>query len=124
MRPTNAAEYAALIRESGLISDDQLQASAVAFEQEHGCLEQAEVRAFAEFLLNRELVTRWQDGKLSAGRYKGFLLAEKYRLLDHLSIDGDASNYLAVHLPTGRRVKIAISRHPDQGPPYTVTPWP
>ncbi len=64
----------------------------------------------AEYLVSKNLLTRWQAEKLLEGRHKGFFLG-KYKLLDHLGTGGMSSVYLAEHVLMKRRVAIKVLPH-------------
>jgi hypothetical protein len=66
-----------------------------------------EAEMFANFLIERGLITRWQTEKLLDKKYKGFFLG-KYKLLGHLGTGGMSSVYLAEHMLMQRRVAIKV----------------
>lgn len=66
-----------------------------------------EAEEFANFLIDRGLLTRWQTEKLLDKKYKGFFLG-KYKLLGHLGTGGMSSVYLAEHMLMQRRVAIKV----------------
>ncbi len=96
-----------LVRSSGLVEKDQLNAVLSAARQEAGSppIEMAE--EMANRLVAAKLLTRWQADRLLEGRHKGFFLG-KYKLLDHLGTGGMSSVYLAEHVLMQRRVAIKV----------------
>jgi len=62
---------------------------------------------FAEYLVEREVITAWQAAKLLQGKHKGFFLG-KYKLLRLLGKGGMSSVYLAEHVLMRRRCAIKV----------------
>lgn len=93
-----------LTQRSQLVDDDRL-ARAAADYKEGG--DNDDAARFADFLIDRELLTRWQADKLLDKKYKGFFLG-KYKLLGHLGTGGMSSVYLAEHVLMQRRVAIKV----------------
>lgn len=96
-----------LLRRSGLLEEDQLDAVLLNVKRLHGGRMTDDVDSLAERLLEGGLITRWQCEKLMAGRHKGFFLG-KYKLLDHLGTGGMSSVYLAEHVLMQRHVAIKV----------------
>lgn len=65
-------------------------------------------RDFAKALVAEGLLTKFQADKLLAGRWRGFMIAGKYRLLDRLGAGGMGAVYLCEHLLMGRRVALKV----------------
>jgi phosphate ABC transporter phosphate-binding protein len=59
-------------------------------------------------LLDDRLLTAFQARQLERGRYKGFFLTEKYKLLDYLGAGGMGKVYLCEHLILQRLVAIKL----------------
>ena len=95
-----------LVRRSGLVEKDRLDALLKSIEQTDG-RPISEADSVAEKLIDADLLTRWQCEKLIEGRHKGFFLG-KYKLLDHLGTGGMSSVYLAEHVLMQRRVAIKV----------------
>jgi len=96
-----------LLRRSGLVENDQLNAVlADVPDQAHGTTP-GDIDVVAQKLVAGGLLTRWQCDKLLEGRHKGFFLG-KYKLLDHLGTGGMSSVYLAEHVLMQRRVAIKV----------------
>lgn len=96
----SAESFIACVRNSGLISDDQL-------ERVVGEIGAADTESLAEELVRRGALTRWQCDKLLQGRHKGFTLG-KYRLLSLLGKGGMSAVYLAEHKLMRRRCAIKV----------------
>lgn len=97
--------FLAVVKRSGLIPADRLQAELEAFQSRSGSA--GDAQAFAEHLTERNLVTPWQTEKLLQGKHKGFFLG-KYRLLSLLGKGGMSSVYLAEHVLMRRRCAIKV----------------
>lgn len=100
-----AESFQAILRQSGLISEDQLDKTLQQIDSDKVDLE--DPCAVAQELVERGLLTLWQADKLLKGKHKGFVLG-KYRLLSLLGKGGMSSVYLAEHLVMRRRVAIKV----------------
>jgi len=107
MATQNIDTFLDLVRRSGLIDEDQLQALLADLEQRAGTDTLNDPQAVAQCLVSSELLTSWQCQKLREGRYKGFFLG-KYKLLDHLGTGGMSSVFLAEHVLMQRHVAIKV----------------
>ncbi len=96
-----------LVRRSGLIDEDQLQALLAGLEQRAGSEALSDADAVAGRLIQSRVLTPWQCQKLREGRYRGFFLG-RYKLLDHLGTGGMSSVFLAEHVLMQRRVAIKV----------------
>jgi len=65
-------------------------------------------KEFADALIKEGLLTHFQAEKLIAGRWRGFLICQKYRLLDRLGAGGMGQVYLCEHITMGRKVALKI----------------
>ncbi|VAX38319.1 unspecified signal transduction; unspecified kinase or ATP dependent regulatory protein; cellular communication/signal transduction [hydrothermal vent metagenome] len=100
-----AESFLAVVKQSGLIEQDQLKRLLQEFKQQGVKMEDS--RAIAEQLVARKTLTRWQADKLLKGKHKGFFLG-KYRLLSLLGKGGMSSVYLAEHVLMRRRCAIKV----------------
>ncbi len=100
-----AESFLAVIKQSGLIEQDQLKRLLQEFKKQGVKMEDS--RAIAEQLVARKSLTRWQADKLLKGKHKGFFLG-KYRLLSLLGKGGMSSVYLAEHVLMRRRCAIKV----------------
>lgn len=94
-----------VVRQSGLIDNDQLQKLLQEYEARGVDVKKAQ--SIADALIANEVITRWQAEKLLAGKHKGFSLG-KYKLLDLLGKGGMSSVYLAEHVLMKRRCAIKV----------------
>ncbi len=96
-----------LVRRSGLVEKDQLNAVLVDLQHQAVGSLPADTDFVSSKLVEAGLLTRWQCDNILEGRHKGFFLG-KYKLLDHLGTGGMSSVYLAEHVLMQRRVAIKV----------------
>ena len=65
-------------------------------------------RELADALIHEGVLTHFQAEKLIAGRWRGFLICDKYRLLERLGAGGMGAVYLCEHIKMGRKVALKI----------------
>lgn len=96
-----------LVRRSGLVEKDQLNALLLGLKDEAAGEPVTDSEMVANRLVEAGLITGWQAEKLLEGRHKGFFLG-KYKLLNLLGAGGMSSVYLAEHVLMQRRVAIKV----------------
>ena len=96
-----------LVRSSGLVEKDRLNALLLDIKRKSGGQPLGTPEDVATQLVDAGLLTRWQADRLLEGRHKGFFLG-KYKLLGHLGSGGMSSVYLAEHVLMQRRVAIKV----------------
>jgi len=96
-------DFLAVIRKSGLVPEERLQAAFARWPERSGPLPEELVGA----LIDGGLLTRWQVDQLLKGRHKGFVLG-KYRLLRLLGAGGMSTVYLAEHTTLQSKVAIKV----------------
>ena len=77
LTPGTTDEFVAIAVKSGLRNAEELRNALAAFRREvRRSFETslAELRAFRDYLVHNDVLTRWQCENLSAGRYKGFFI--------------------------------------------------
>ena len=65
-------------------------------------------KELADALIKEGVLTHFQAEKLIAGRWRGFLISDKYRLLERLGAGGMGAVYLCEHVKMGRKVALKI----------------
>ncbi|MBM4071316.1 MAG: serine/threonine protein kinase [Planctomycetes bacterium] len=79
------------------------------FRQRHGSTALAEPpKQFADALVDDGLLTPFQASSLLAGKWRGFIINGKYRLLSRLGAGGMGSVYLCEHMFMRRRVALKV----------------
>src|SRR5580692_3439430 len=68
----------------------------------------ASPKELADALIHEGVLTHFQAEKLMAGRWRGFLICDKYRLLERLGAGGMGAVYLCEHIKMGRKVALKI----------------
>jgi len=106
MARPNVDKFLELVRRSKLVDADRLDRAIDRLgEEDPDRLRDS--RDVGNWLVQQELLTRWQCDKLLEGRHKGFFLG-KYRLLGLLGSGGMSSVYLGEHVLMQRRVAIKV----------------
>jgi eukaryotic-like serine/threonine-protein kinase len=96
-----------LVRRSGLVEKDQLNAVLLDLQHQAGGSMPSDTDMVAHKFVEAGLLTQWQCDNILEGRHKGFFLG-KYKLLNHLGTGGMSSVYLAEHVLMQRRVAIKV----------------
>jgi len=65
-------------------------------------------KELADALIKEGMLTHFQAEKLIAGRWRGFKICDKYRLLERVGVGGMGAVYLCEHIHMGRRVALKI----------------
>jgi serine/threonine protein kinase len=65
-------------------------------------------KLLAEAMVRDGLLTRFQADSLLVGKWRGFVISEKYRLLQKLGAGGMGSVYLCEHMRMRRRVALKV----------------
>lgn len=104
--PTSIDTFLALTYKSGLLESDGLAPFQEAWKQA-GTTPKTP-KALADALIREGLLTRFQAEKLLSGRWRGFIISGKYRLLERLGAGGMGAVYLCEHILMGRRVALKV----------------
>ncbi len=104
--PANVTEYLDCIRKSGLVTDDRLNS-----ELDRLRVSGESVNSIEELtavLLRAGILTRFQSKQLKLGRYKRFMVAGKYKLLELIGVGGMGAVYLCEHVFMKRVVAVKV----------------
>jgi serine/threonine protein kinase len=104
--PGNATDYLECIRKSGLVSDDRLNAE-LDRQRSEGEFS-ANLDELANSLIDAGLLTKFQTKQLKLGRYKRFMVAGKYKLLELIGVGGMGAVYLCEHVFMKRVVAVKV----------------
>ncbi|MCC7086746.1 MAG: serine/threonine protein kinase [Pirellulales bacterium] len=99
-------KFGDLLRRSELVDQDALDQAIAKIEREAGL--SIDGPALADKLVEARLITPWHREKLLEGKYKGFRLGDKYKLLGHIGTGGMSTVYLAEHSKMQRLVAIKL----------------
>ncbi len=104
--PTTVDEFFALSIKSGLLGMDAVRAIQNAWSRSSA--DPHTPRDAADALIQNGVLTNFQAEKLVAGRWRGFIINGKYRLLERLGAGGMGAVYLCEHILMGRMVALKI----------------
>ncbi|MFO0809443.1 MAG: serine/threonine-protein kinase [Gemmataceae bacterium] len=103
--PTTADDFLAIVRKSGVVAPAEL----VEFAQRRPTdSPPTDAVDLAREMVREGLITRLQAGNLLRGKWRNLIIAEKYKLLEHLGRGGMGYVYLCEHVRLRRRVAIKI----------------
>ncbi len=102
----NAKSYLALLKRSGIVTEDNLRASLARLSSAVNGTK-VTLSLLSDHLISEGLLTTWQNEQLRSGRHKGFFLGQ-YRLLRLLGAGGMSAVYLAEHNITGQQRAIKV----------------
>ena len=100
-------KYEDLLRRSGLVEKDKLEAVLRELSSGENGGKPNDSGVLAKRLLDAKLITDWQNDKLMQGRHRGFFLG-KYKLLRHLTKGGMSEVYLGEQIMMRRPVAIKV----------------
>ncbi len=104
--PSSIDGFLALSYKSGLLDRDSIAQQQDSWQQT-GLAPQTP-KEFADALISAGLLTRFQAEKLLTGRWRGFIISGKYRLLERLGAGGMGAVYLCEHILMGRRIALKV----------------
>ncbi|MBI3822658.1 MAG: serine/threonine protein kinase [Planctomycetes bacterium] len=104
--PTTIDGFIELGFKSGLLEREALQACQSTWSRSG--LKPQSPKELADALIKEGVLTHFQAEKLIAGRWRGFLIADKYRLLERLGAGGMGQVFLCEHVKMGRKVALKI----------------
>lgn len=101
--PASVADFLDMVRKSGLVTEGQLAPTVRAAQSG-----KAGIDHLAGELVRDGVLTRFQAKQVKLGRYKKFILAGKYRLLELLGVGGMGAVYLCEHTFMHRLVAVKV----------------
>lgn len=110
------ADFWRLLGESRLLAPEQVQQLAGEFGQLKGAGGQASGKSAAEWLVSRNVLSRYQATILQAGRAGPFYYGD-YKVYDRVDGGRLAGGFRAVHAPTGHPVLLRFLTGPVVGDP-------
>jgi len=104
--PVTIPEFLDLGFKSGLLEKDAADAFCRGLQETGTMIERP--KQMADALVEAGLLTGFQAEKLLAGRWRGFIISGKYRLLERLGAGGMGAVYLCEHIHMTRRVALKV----------------
>ncbi len=104
--PTTIDTFLDLGYKSGLLEKAAVESLCASAEGDSSAAQ--EPRQLAEALIRGGLLTTFQAEKLLSGKWRGFVISGKYRLLERLGAGGMGAVYLCEHVLMGRRVALKV----------------
>ena len=112
--PATTDDFLNLTRQSGIVAEKDLDA----YLRARGEALPGSPNELAAAMVRDGLLTNFQAGQFLKGKWRGFVIAGKYKLLEHLGAGGMANVFLCEHVSMHRRVAIKIlppAQAKDQG---------
>src|SRR5437016_2587067 len=103
--PTHSADFLEMGYRSGLLEKASVEPLVEGWENSQGELTPQDL---AHALIREGMLTHFQAEKLLAGRWRGFIISGKYRLLARLGAGGMGAVYLCEHMLMGRKVALKV----------------
>jgi len=104
--PTTATAFLELGAKSGLLEQSAI--DAFCKDVQVAASAPQTPKDMADALVGKGLLTGFQADKLLSGRWRGFIISGKYRLLDRLGAGGMGQVFLCEHVLMGRRVALKV----------------
>ncbi|HEX5271434.1 MAG TPA: serine/threonine-protein kinase, partial [Gemmataceae bacterium] len=102
--PATTNDFLSLTRQSGLLDAKDLDAY---LRARNGAMPDTPSALAAE-MVREGLLTGFQAGQFLKGKWRGFVIAGKYKLLEHLGSGGMANVFLCEHVTMHRRVALKV----------------
>src|SRR5947209_1984353 len=116
--PTKIAEFLDLGYRSGLLEKDSVEPLCATWRQNQQVHQTP--RELADSLIREGILTRFQAEKLLDGRWRGFTISGKYRLLARLGTGGMGEVFLCEHILMGRKVALKFLPRSQAGDPASL----
>src|SRR5262249_22389558 len=104
--PSSITDFFDLGVKSGLLEKETIESCCQDLRQAGAVLDTPQ--EVAEALIKEGFLTPFQAEKLLSGRWRGFVISGKYRLLERLGAGGMGAVYLCEHVLMGRRVALKV----------------
>jgi serine/threonine protein kinase len=104
--PSSLDAFLEMSLKSGLLTKESLEARRAAWQQPGQA--PINLQEAADAFIRDGLLTHFQAEKLLLGRWRGFIISGKYRLLERLGAGGMGAVYLCEHVHMGRRVALKV----------------
>ena len=114
--PATAQDFLDLIDKSGLLDKQAVGA----FVNSCGKALPETANQTADLFVERGVLTRFQAEKLLAGKWRGFFISGKYRLVDRVGAGGMGAVYLCEHVIMQRRVALKVLPIADADDPSAL----
>jgi eukaryotic-like serine/threonine-protein kinase len=102
--PATTDDFLSLTRQSGLLDEKDLEA----YLRTRGEVLPASPSDLAAEMVGAGLLTGFQASQFLKGKWRGFVIAGKYKLLEHLGSGGMANVFLCEHMNMHRRVALKV----------------
>jgi serine/threonine protein kinase len=102
--PVTTDDFLQIARQSGILESKDLDA----YLGSRGAALPASPGELAKAMVRDGLLTGFQAGQFLQGKWRGFVIAGKYKLLEHLGAGGMANVFLCEHVSMQRRVAIKV----------------
>lgn len=102
--PATVTDFLELSLRSGLLEKDLLDTAVESLRSSGAVFDTPQ--QVADELIKQGLLTSFQAEKLLSGKWRGFVVGEKYRLLERLGAGGMGAVYLCEHIFMHRRVAL------------------
>jgi WD40 repeat protein/serine/threonine protein kinase len=102
---TTAEQFLSSLRRSGLVPGNQIDELA---KQSSGDAQPNDPTPVARRFVRAGLLTAFQARCLAQGKWRDLIVANKYKVLDHLGVGGMGQVYLAEHLLMKRQVALKV----------------
>jgi eukaryotic-like serine/threonine-protein kinase len=116
--PTTIAEFLEIGYRSGLLEKDAVETLRQTWQADERIHQSP--KELAQSLIREAMLTHFQAEKLLLGRWRGFTISGKYRLLARLGTGGMGEVFLCEHILMGRKVALKFLPRSQVGDPASL----